>query len=125
MSEETLRATFLEEMVQFFPELKGCQVRHEVWQCKRDFTAFHIGQYATRPGTETGVSGLVCAGDWVKLPFAAMLLEGAAASGYAAANVLLREAGLREEPLVAVPERGLMAGVPAPPGRKVLSDLAR
>ncbi|MFZ5441281.1 MAG: FAD-dependent oxidoreductase [Myxococcota bacterium] len=125
MSEETLRATFLEEMVQFFPELQGFQVRHEAWQCKRDFTAFHVGQYATRPTTETGVPGLVCAGDWVKLPFAAMLLEGAAASGYAAANVLLREAGLREEPLVAVPARGLMAGVPAPPGRKILSALSR
>jgi isorenieratene synthase len=59
----------------------------------------------------------------VKLPFAAMLLEGACASGYAAANVLLRDAGLREEPLVAVPPRGLMAGMPQPPGRaKLLSE---
>jgi isorenieratene synthase len=124
MSEETLRATFLEEMVQFFPELKGFTLRHEAWQCKRDFTAFHVGQYATRPTVETGVPGLVCAGDWVKLPFAAMLLEGACASGYAAANVLLRDAGLREEPLVSVPLKGLMAGVPAPPGRKLLSAAA-
>ncbi len=120
MSEAELRRTFLEELVQFFPELEGFTVRHEAWQCKRDFTAFHVGQYATRPTTETGVPGLVCAGDWVKLPFAAMLLEGACASGYAAANVLLREAGLREEPLVAVPERGLMAGMPQPPGRAAL-----
>lgn len=120
MSEAELRTTFLEELVQFFPELKGLSIHHEAWQCKRDFTAFHVGQYATRPTTETGVPGLVCAGDWVKLPFAAMLLEGACASGYAAANVLLKSAGLREEPLVAVPERGLMAGMPAPPTRAAL-----
>ncbi len=118
MSETELRATFLEELVQFFPELKGFSIKHEAWQCKRDFTAFHVGQYASRPTVETGVPGLVCAGDWVKLPFAAMLLEGACVSGYAAANVLLRDAGLQEEPLVSVPLRGLMAGVPAPPGRK-------
>ena len=122
MSEQELRATFLEELVQFFPELKGFSIKHESWQCKRDFTAFHVGQYAQRPTTETGVPGLVCAGDWVKLPFAAMLLEGACVSGYAAANVLLTQAGLREEPLVSVPLRGLMAGVPPPPTRKKLFE---
>jgi isorenieratene synthase len=64
----------------------------------------------------------VCAGDWVKLPFAAMLLEAACASGLAAANVLLREAGVREEPMVSVPLRGLLAGTPAPPTRKKLLE---
>lgn len=122
MTEAELRATFLEELVEFFPELKGFSIKHEAWQCKRDFTAFHVGQYATRPTVETGVPGLVCAGDWVKLPFAAMLLEGACVSGYCAANVLLRDAGLQEEPVVAVPERGLMAGVPPPPARKKLFE---
>lgn len=120
MSEAELRATFLEELVQFFPELKGFSIKHEEWQCKRDMTAFHVNQYADRPTVETGVPGLVCAGDWVKLPFAAMLLECACASGLSAANQLFALSGLREEPLVAVPEKGLMAGVPAPPARKKL-----
>ena len=120
MSEEELRAELLKELVHFFPELQGFTVKHEAWQCRRDFTAFHVGQYAARPPTETGVPGLVCAGDWVKLPFAAMLLEAACSSGLLAANVLLREAGLREEPLVAVPPRGLLTGTPAPPARKKL-----
>lgn len=126
LSEEALRQTFLEELVQFFPELKGFSIKHEEWQCKRDMTAFHTGMYAARPTVETVVPGLVCAGDWVKLPFAAMLLECAAASGIAAANELFKLSGLREEPLVAVPQRGLMAGVPAPPSRKKLFErLAR
>ena len=125
MSEAELRATFLEELVQFFPELKGFSIKHESWQCKRDFTAFHTGQYALRPTTETGVPGLVCAGDWVKLPFAAMLLEGACVSGYAAANVLLCGSG---------PPRGAVGvGAPArpdgrgarPPSRKRLFEATR
>jgi isorenieratene synthase len=120
LTEAQVRAAFLDELVQFFPELKGFKVQHEVLQVKRDFTAFHVGLYANRPTVETGMPGFACAGDWVKLPFPAMLLECACASGVWAANVLLREQGLREEPVVSVPLKGLMAGLPQPPARKVL-----
>lgn len=121
LTEAEVRQAFLDELVRFFPELAGFTVRHEVLQVKRDFTAFHVGLYADRPTVETGVPGFACAGDWVKLPFPAMLLECACASGLWAANVLLREAGLREEAVVSVPLKGLMAGLPPPPGRKVLA----
>jgi len=120
LSEAEVRQAFLDEVVQFFPEMKGFRVLHEVLQVKRDFTAFHVGLYANRPTVETSVPGFACAGDWVKLPFPAMLLECACASGLWAANVLLREQGLREEPVVSVPLKGLMAGMPQPPTRKVL-----
>ncbi len=120
MERDELRQALLDEVVQFFPELQGFTVQHEVFQLNRDFTAFHRGLYADRPTVETGVPGLVCAGDWVKLPFPAMLLEAACVSGVWAANQLLREAGLREEPVRSVPLRGLMAGMPQPPARKVL-----
>jgi isorenieratene synthase len=96
------------------------RVLHEVLQVKQDFTAFHVGCHRDRPGTQTGVPGLFCAGDWVKLPFPAMLLEAACASGIVAANHILQMDGLREEPVLSVPLRGLMAGIPEPPGRKVL-----
>lgn len=124
MEREALRTALLEEVVRFFPELKGFTVQHEVLQLNRDFTAFHRGLYAERPTVETGVPGLVCAGDWVKLPFPAMLLEAACASGLWAANALLREEGLREEPVRSVPLRGLMAGMPKPPARKALEPRA-
>jgi isorenieratene synthase len=91
-----------------------------VFQVKRDFTAFHVGLYAQRPTVETDTPGFACAGDWVKLPFPAMLLECACASGLWAANVFLREEGLREEAVVSVPLKGVMAGLPQPPGRSVL-----
>ena len=49
-----------------------------------------------------------------------MLLECAASSGLWAANAILREQGLRREPVMGVPLRGLMAGLPQPPARKML-----
>ncbi len=120
MSEREVHDELLEELQTLFPETRGLAVKHEVFQLKRDFTAFHVGMHADRPTVETGVPGLVCAGDWVKLPFPAMLLECACAGGLWAANALCREAGVREELVRSVPLKGLMAGAPKPPGRAAL-----
>jgi carotenoid phi-ring synthase / carotenoid chi-ring synthase len=119
-TEEQLREDMMEDLVTFFPELKGFQIVDEHRQLKRDFTAFHVGQYAHRPTVETAVKGLYCAGDWVKLPFPAMLMEAACASGLLAANAVLRSHNLQEEPVFMVPNRGLMAGMPQPPTRATL-----
>jgi isorenieratene synthase len=125
MPDDEVKGALVEEAIHFFPELAGMRVHYEAFQLRRDFTAFHVGLYDARPAVETGVPGLVCAGDWVKLPFPAMLLEAACASGLVAANALLREAGLREEPVLAVPPRGVLAGAPQPPGRRGLPRGAR
>ncbi|MFT3713813.1 MAG: FAD-dependent oxidoreductase [Archangium sp.] len=126
LADDQVRAALLEEVVRFLPELKGFTVKEEHFQLRQDFTAFHVGMDASRPVTDSGVPGLVCAGDWVKLPFAAMLLEGAFSAGLVAANTILSLDGLRESVVEAVPPRGLMAGVPAPPTRKpLLAQLAR
>jgi isorenieratene synthase len=121
-SEAQVKAALMEELVLFFPELEGLTVKHEVFQMNRNFTAFHVGRYQDRPTVETQVPGLVFAGDWVKLPFPAMLLEAACASGLWAANELCRQAGVREEQVVSVPLRGLMAGMPQPPARAKLLE---
>ncbi len=120
LSPDEVKQALTDEMMQFFPELQGFTVKHEAFQLNRNFTAFHLGMNRLRPTVETGVPGLVCAGDWVRLPFPAMLLEAAASSGFSAANVLLTAAGLREEPLSSVPLKGLLAGIPSPPARGVL-----
>lgn len=112
-----VRDALVAELVRFFPELDGLVVRGEAFQLRRDFTAFHVGLHAERPVTASGVPGLYFAGDWVKLPFPAMLLEAAFASGLMAANGVLAELGLAAEPIDAVPARGLMAGMPEPPAR--------
>lgn len=117
-----LQAAFWSELLEFFPELANAKIQNEHVAVREDFTAFHVGLHAERPGVESGARGLYCAGDWVSLPFPAMLLEAACASGLIAANGILKEDGLRAERVVSVPPRGLMAGFPAPPGRRPLDS---
>jgi isorenieratene synthase len=113
-----IRAAFLAELEHYFPELSGFRVAHEHLQVRRDFTAFHTNLHQQRPGVETGTPGLFCAGDWVRLPLPAMLLEAACTSGLLAANAVLARDGRRQEPVYSVPPRGVMAGLAAPPGRR-------
>lgn len=120
LSDAEIKPTLFDELLRRFPELQGASVLHEWFAVEQNFSAFHVGLEADRPPVETGVPGLYCAGDWVKLPFPAMLLEAAAASGYLAANGILEEDGLRLEPVVTVPLKGLMAGMPAPKRRTQL-----
>ncbi|MBL8952898.1 MAG: FAD-dependent oxidoreductase [Myxococcaceae bacterium] len=113
------------ELYRFLPELSGATVRHRHAQLRRDFAAFHVGRAGTRPGTDTGVAGLYCAGDWVNLPFPAMLMEAAVSSGLVAANRIFERDGLREALVESIPLRGLLAGLPQSPGRKKLLGPAR
>jgi isorenieratene synthase len=103
-----VKAAFRDELDRYFPELEGASIVEEAFQLKDDFTAFHRGLHAERPTCETEAPGLVLAGDWVKLPCPAMLMEAAATSGLLAANVLLDQEGLAPEPVYSVPLRGLM-----------------
>ena len=104
-----IREGLTQELVRHLPDLAGMRVVHEHLQVNRDFTAFHVGMNARRPGTDTAVPGLVLAGDWVKLPVPAMLMEAACASGILAANRLLEDRGLLPEPVWSVPRKGLLA----------------
>jgi uncharacterized protein with NAD-binding domain and iron-sulfur cluster len=87
----------------------------KVCKVRQDFPAFHVGAFADRPEVATPLEGLHLAGDWVKLPFPAMLMEAAVSAGRLAANRILSGRGLREEPLSSVPPRGLLADLPEPP----------
>ena len=116
--DQAIRDGLLLELFSLFPELEGAEIFHEDLQVKRDFPAFHVGRHRERPTTDTPHDGLVFAGDWVKLDFPAMLMEGAFASGLVAANRLLEEAGLPPAHVESVPLRGVMAGLPWPPARR-------
>jgi isorenieratene synthase len=107
---EAVKAALLDDMVHFLPELRGYTIRREFFQLKDDFSSFHVGMEGSRPATTTDVDGLVLAGDWVRLPVPAMLMEGAFTSGLYAANAILGEHGLREEPIYSVPLRGVALG---------------
>ena len=107
-----VRQLLLDEILRYLPSLEGFSIRHEVMQLERNFTAFHVGMHADRPRVEDGGDRLSFAGDWVRLPFPAMLMECAAASGVVAANRALEAEGLRSEPVWAVPPRGLFSPRP-------------
>jgi isorenieratene synthase len=98
-----------DDLFAYFPDLRGCRILGEHLKVHRNFTAFHVGMHASRPGVETEDPRLVLAGDWVRLPLPAMLMEAAVTSGLMAANAILRAEGLREEPVYSVPLRGVLA----------------
>ncbi len=109
MSEPELRAALVEELEHYLPALKGATAVREYLHVRDDFAAFHVGTHAERAEVETGVEGLYLAGDWVRLPFPATLMEAACASGLLAANAALRTAGLRDAEVWSVPKRGILA----------------
>jgi len=78
-------------------------------QVKDDFTAFHTNLYKTRPTVKTEVENLFLAGDWVKLENPAMLMEAATTSALYAANSIFSKEGLKEEAILSVPLKGLLA----------------
>ncbi len=89
--------------------MRGAKVLHGVYHDYENFTAFHVGMHRHRPGFRTPVRGLYLAGDWVKLPYPAMLMEAACTSGLLCANAIMAQETLQPEPIFTVPERGLLA----------------
>jgi carotenoid phi-ring synthase / carotenoid chi-ring synthase len=107
--DDAVKKQLMEEFFHFFPELNGLQVRHEFFQHRDDFPAFHVGQHIQRPAVHTEVPNLFLAGDWVKLPVPAMLMEAAYTSGALAANGILEKEGLQEHLLESVYPYGLLS----------------
>lgn len=109
MSKEACKDELIKELYHYFPELKGMKIKHEYYQFRNDFSAFHTGLYENRPRVSTEVDQLFYAGDWVKMDNCAMLMEGAYVSGALAANQILKKEGVQEKALVQVPTKGLFA----------------
>lgn len=109
MDKATCYQALLDELYHYFPELKGMEIKHEYYQFRDDFSAYHTGLHQNRPEVKTEVEGLYFAGDWVKMDNCAMLMEGAYVSGALAANYILSQEKLQEKQLVQVPPKGLLA----------------
>jgi isorenieratene synthase len=109
VAESRIADILKEELWAQFPALRTSRILAEYLQVNRNFTAFHTGMHARRPGVETEHSRLVLAGDWVALSVPAMLMEAAVTSGLVAANAILRREGVREALVYSVPQRGLLA----------------
>ena len=104
-----IRDALLREAEHFIPALKGARVLGEHLHVRDDFAAYHVNLHADRARVDTGVPRLHLAGDWLRLPFPATLMEAACASGMLAANRVLDDCGLRQEPVYAVPSKGVLA----------------
>jgi len=103
-----VEAAFFDELYHYYPELKDARVLQRQLQLKDDATALHKGMAEARPGTTTADPRLLLAGDWVRLPFPAMLMEAAHTSGAIAANELLQQWGLARHRVTSVPRKGLL-----------------
>jgi len=104
-----IRDQLLNEFEAYFPEIKGMTILHENLQVREDFTAFHTNLFQNRPTHKSGIEGLYMAGDWVKLPIPAMLMEASTASAILAVNEILKTERLQEEPVYSVPVKGIFA----------------
>lgn len=104
-----VRAGLLRELTMLLPELAGARVLHEEMQMQRNFTSFPPGFASHRPATRTTLPNLFLAGDWVRLPIPAFLMEAAVTSGKLAAHAVLENERLQTEPIPHVDPEGPLA----------------
>jgi isorenieratene synthase len=110
-TEEEMRAEMLQALHHLYPETASHRILEERFLLRQDCPAFELGSWAKRPEGQTPLDGITLAGDFVKLPIPSALMERATASGFLASNVLLSRIGVRPEPILSIPERGILASV--------------
>jgi len=103
------RDALLAELLTALPELAGARILHEEAMAQTNFSRFAPGDHARRPTTTTAIPNLFLAGDHVRLPAPAFLMEAAALSGRLAANHILARESLRETPIDTVAPAGPLA----------------
>lgn len=106
--QEALLTTFEQELYEIVPELKTANLLHRELVNQKNFAGYPPGSYANRPVTNSGVSNLMFAGDWVKMPFPCGLMERAVSSGLLAANEILSQEGLKRRSLFSVNPQGFL-----------------
>lgn len=107
VKDEDVTRLFLEDLKEYFPELKDAKVVDDHLFLRQNFTAFHTGTNENRPSTVTSIPTIMLAGDWVHLPFSCSLMEAAVSSGVLAANKIRHQFGMSEEVLYQVPPVGI------------------
>ena len=107
-TQEALLSTFEQELYEIVPSLGSAQMLHRELVNQKNFSGFPPHSYRDRPTTETEVSNLFLAGDWVKMPFPCGLMERAISSGLLAANAICHEEGLQRRELLTVMPEGVL-----------------
>ena len=101
-----LREQMLGRLHQLFPETARAGIVAEKVLCRSDCPLFSPGAYADRPTVDTGVPGLMLAGDGIRIDLPVALMERAATTGWSAANRLLAGWGISGHTLHTVPVQG-------------------
>ncbi len=107
VADDAIADALLDEAERFVPGLRAALV-HRHLQIRADFTALHVGMREHRPTPVTDVPGLVLAGDWVRLPCPAKLMEAAHTSALLAVDAICADYGVRGVPVWTVPLVGLL-----------------
>jgi isorenieratene synthase len=115
---ETAAQALRDELATLWPETTEARVLHSHNRLEATAPAFPPSTAGTRPSVRTDARGIRVAGDFVELPYLAGLMERSSMSGVLAANDVLAELGAAGEPVMGIPQRGLLAGVPVIPRRQ-------
>jgi isorenieratene synthase len=110
-------AALRSELAILWPETVDATILHTHDRLEATAPAFPPGSAGTRPGVRTDARGLRLAGDYIDTRYLSGLMERSAMSGVLAANDVFAELGVAAEPILGVPQRGLLAGVPSIGGR--------
>lgn len=109
MPDEQILATVLEELKRHFPAARQARLlRHRLVNDPRAVFSIRPEVEALRPPTETGVEGLVLAGDYTQTGWPATM-EGAVLSGFRAADVVARSLAFQPVPIQSPLRRGRLA----------------
>ncbi len=103
-----LRDRLLHRLHELYPETRDATVIGEKVLCHNDCPRFAPGDFADRPPVVTPNTGVVLAGDGIRIDLPVALMERAATTGWSAANTLLERFGIRGHPLQTVPNEGRM-----------------
>jgi isorenieratene synthase len=107
-TQQDLIKTFEQELYEIVPQLQSATLLHRELVNQKNFAGYPPGSYTERPETASGVSNLIFAGDWVKMPFPCGLMERAVSSGLLAANQILQQEGLQQRRLFSVNPEGIL-----------------
>jgi isorenieratene synthase len=97
------------ELGALWPETNAMPILDIEERVGDDAPAFAPGSDSTRPGVRSDADGLYLAGDWLRVPFPAALMERAAGSAILAVNAILQGHGVQAAPLLSVAPRGFLA----------------
>jgi carotenoid phi-ring synthase / carotenoid chi-ring synthase len=103
---DTVRERLWRRLHEVYPETAAAEIVEERVLRRDDCPRLAPGDFASRPGVVTPHPGLALAGDGIRIDLPVALMERAATTGWAAANEILAQHGIRGHTVHTVPIAG-------------------